>query len=133
MSKQSPFLANIEKLTLENNYFRQVLFTAPHSQVVLMSILPGEDIGVEVHHVDQFFRIEGGEGMAIVDGKEYHLADGTALLVCTGSEHNIVNTGKQPLKLYTIYAPANHIDGRIHKTKAEAMADEEDEAFGPKK
>ena len=113
MQKQTPFLANIEKLTLENNYFRQVLFTAPHSQVVLMSILPGEDIGVEVHHVDQFFRIEGGEGMAIIDGVEYHLADGTALLVCAGSEHNIVNTGKTALKLYTIYAPANHIDGRI--------------------
>jgi mannose-6-phosphate isomerase-like protein (cupin superfamily) len=132
MKKQAPFLANIEKMTLENSYFRQVLFTAPHSQVVLMSILHGEDIGVEVHHVDQFFRIEAGQGKAIIDGMEYALADGTALLVCAGSEHNIINTGKSTLKLYTIYAPANHIDGRIHKTKAEAMADEEDEAFGPK-
>ena len=133
MNKQNPFLANIEKLTLENTYFRQVIFTAPHSQVVLMSILPGEDIGVEVHHVDQFFRIEAGQGNAVIDGKDYLLEDGTALLVCAGSEHNIVNTGKKPLKLYTIYAPANHIDGRIHKTKVEAIADEEDEAFGPKK
>jgi len=132
MQKQSPFLANIEKLSLENNYFRQVIFTAPHCQVVLMSILPGEDIGTEVHHVDQFFRIEAGVGRAVVDGNEYELVDGTALLVCAGSEHNIINTGKQSLKLYTIYAPANHIDGRIHKTKAEAMADEEDEAAGPK-
>jgi mannose-6-phosphate isomerase-like protein (cupin superfamily) len=132
MNKQVPFLANIEKLTLENTYFRQVIFTAPHSQVVLMSILPGEDIGTEVHHVDQFFRFEAGQGNAIVDGKEYALIDGTALLVCAGSEHNIINTGNKPLQLYTIYSPANHIDGRIHKTKAEAMADEEDEAFGPK-
>jgi len=132
MNKQAPFLGNIEKMTLENSYFRQVLFTAPHSQVVLMSILPGEDIGVEVHHVDQFFRIEAGMGKAVVDGKEYELADGTALLVCAGSEHNIINTGKTPLKLYTIYAPANHIDGRIHKTKKDAIADEEDEAAGPK-
>ena len=132
MNKQAPFLANIEKLTLENTYFRQVIFTAPHSQVVLMSILAGEDIGTEVHHVDQFFRFEAGQGKAIVDGKEYALADGTALLVCAGSEHNIINTGKKPLKLYTIYSPANHIDGRIHKTKAEAQVDDEDEAFGPK-
>jgi len=132
MKKQAPFLANIEKQTLENDYFRHVLFTAPHSQVVLMSLLPGEDIGVEVHHVDQFFRVEAGKGKAIVDDVEYELADGTALLVCAGSEHNIVNTGKKSLKLYTIYAPANHIDGRIHKNKAEALADEEDEAFGPK-
>lgn len=97
-----------------------------------MSILAGEDIGTEVHHVDQFFRFEAGQGKAIVDGKEYALADGTALLVCAGSEHNIINTGKKPLKLYTIYSPANHIDGRIHKTKAEAQVDDEDEAFGPK-
>lgn len=130
MTPKLPYCENIEKLTLENAYFRQVLYTAEHSQIVLMSLLPGEDIGAEVHHVDQFFRFEAGEGKAIIDGKEYALKDGTALLVPAGANHNILNTGTTPMKLYTVYAPANHIDGRIHKTKADAMADEEDEKFG---
>jgi mannose-6-phosphate isomerase-like protein (cupin superfamily) len=130
MTPKLPYCENIEKLTLENAYFRQVLYTAEHSQIVLMSLLPGEDIGAEVHHVDQFFRFERGEGKAIIDGKEYALKDGTALLVPAGANHNILNTGTMPMKLYTVYAPANHIDGRIHKTKADAMADEEDEKFG---
>jgi mannose-6-phosphate isomerase-like protein (cupin superfamily) len=127
---KAPFCNSIEQLTVENQNFRQVIYTGPHSQLVLMSIKPGEDIGVEVHHVDQFFRIEAGAGKAIVDGKEYSLEDGSALLVAAGSEHNIVNTGTEDLKLYTIYAPANHIDGRVHVTKEEAMKDEEDEKFG---
>jgi mannose-6-phosphate isomerase-like protein (cupin superfamily) len=130
MDKKIPYCDNIEKLTLENADFRQVLYTAPHSQLVMMSLLPGEDIGAEVHHVDQFFRFESGEGKAVIDGKEYPLKDGTALLVSAGSEHNIINTGSKPMKLYTVYAPANHIDGRVHKTKADAGKDVEDEKFG---
>jgi len=130
MNNKTPYSENIEKLTLENADFRRVLFTAPHCQLVLMSLLPGEDIGTEVHHVDQFFRFEAGEGKSIIDGKKYPIADGTALIVPAGCEHNIVNTGTTSMKLYTVYAPANHIDGRIHKTKADAVADTEDEAFG---
>ena len=131
-NKQAPYCENIEKLTLENTDFRRVLYTAQHCQLVLMSLLPGEDIGAEVHHVDQFFRFEAGEGRAIVDGQEYLIRDGTALLVPAGANHNILNTGSKPMKLYTVYAPANHIDGRIHKTKSEAIIDAEDEKFGPK-
>jgi mannose-6-phosphate isomerase-like protein (cupin superfamily) len=131
MNKKAPYCENIEKLTLENDYFRQVLYTAEHCQIVLMSLLPGEDIGAEVHHhVDQFFRFEAGEGKAIIDGTEFPLKDGTALLVPAGSEHNIINTSDKPMKLYTVYAPANHIDGRIHETKADAVKDDEDEQFG---
>jgi mannose-6-phosphate isomerase-like protein (cupin superfamily) len=130
MNKKLPYCENIEKLTLENADFRRVLYTGPHSQLVLMSLLPGEDIGAEVHRVDQFFRFESGEGKSVIDGREYPLKDGTALLVPAGAEHNIINTGDKPMKLYTVYAPANHIDGRLHKTKADAIADEEDEKFG---
>jgi mannose-6-phosphate isomerase-like protein (cupin superfamily) len=126
----NPYIANIEEVTIENTNFREVIYTAPHSQLVLMSLLPGEEIGVEVHKVDQFFRIEAGEGKAIVDDQEYHLEDGVALLVPAGSEHNLINTGDVDLKLYTIYSPANHIDGRVHVTKDDAVNDEEDEAFG---
>jgi mannose-6-phosphate isomerase-like protein (cupin superfamily) len=129
MNKKIPYCENIEKLTLDNTDFRRVLYTAPHSQLVLMSLLPGEDIGAEVHHVDQFFRFEAGEGKAVIDGKEYPLKDGTALIVPAGSEHNIINTSDKPMKLYTVYAPANHIDGRVHKTKTDAEADTEDEKF----
>lgn len=96
-----------------------------------MSLLPGEEIGVETHQkVDQFFRFEKGEGKAIVNGVEYKVEDGTVLLVPSGLEHNIINTGNEALKLYTLYSPANHIDGRIHKTKDEAFQDIEDEKFG---
>lgn len=131
MNKQ-PYCDNIEKLTIENADFRRVLYTAPHSQLVLMSLLPGEDIGAEVHHVDQFFRFEAGEGKAVIDGREYPVGNGIAVLVPAGSEHNIINTGSESLKLYTVYAPANHIDGRVHHTKADAVADTEDEEAGPK-
>ena len=121
------YSTNIEKETLENSYFRQVLFTGKHSQLVLMSLKPGEEIGMEVHdNVDQFFRIEGGTGKAVVDGQEYALENATALVVVAGSQHNIINTSQtDDLKLYTIYSPANHPDGTIHKTKAEADAAEE--------
>lgn len=132
MKNLKPYAENIEKLTLENTNFRKVLYTAAHSQLVLMSLLPGEDIGNEVHHVDQFFRFEAGKGKSVIDGIEYPVSDGTAILVPAGAWHNIVNTGVEALKLYTVYAPANHIDGRLHVTKADAVADEEDEEFGPK-
>lgn len=125
------FTQNIETTTLENNNFRKVIWTGSHMQLVLMSLLPGEDIGVEVHpHVDQFFRVEEGQGKAVVNGEEYVLGEDSVLIVQAGAEHNITNTGTTDLKMYTIYTPANHIDGRVHATKADAMADIEDEEFG---
>jgi mannose-6-phosphate isomerase-like protein (cupin superfamily) len=117
----------IEKLTLENTYFRQVLFTGKHSQVVVMSLGPGEEIGDEVHpNVDQFFRIEQGEAKFVFDEKREHPArEGDAVVVPAGMYHNVINTSKTaPLKLYTIYSPPNHPDGTVHKTKAEAEAAE---------
>lgn len=122
------YVANIEKKSLENNYFREVLYTGPHSQLVLMSIAPGDDIGMEIHkNVDQFFRIESGVGRAVLDGKEYDLEDGSAVVIPAGTEHNIINGSQsEPLKVYTIYSPPNHPDGTIHKTKAEALAYEKE-------
>lgn len=122
------YVVNIEKKSLENKYFREVLFTGPHSQLVVMSIAPGEDIGMETHNdVDQFFRIEAGNGKAILNGKEYNLADGYAVVVPAGTEHNIINSSKsEPLKLYTIYSPPNHPQGTINKDKAEAIAYEKE-------
>lgn len=126
-----PFHQNIEQLTLENENFRKVIYTALHCQVVLMTLQVNEDIGEEVHDtVDQFFRFESGEGKAVIDGKEYMITDGTAIVVPTGTKHNIINTGPKPLRFYTIYAPAHHIDGRIHITKQDALDDVEDETFG---
>lgn len=117
---------NIEKLTLENGYFRQVLFTGQHAQLVLMSLKPGEEIGMEVHDtIDQFFRFEKGEGKVIQNGEEQIVGDGFAVIVPAGTNHNIINTSQtEDLKLYTIYSPPNHPDGTIHKTKEEAMAAE---------
>lgn len=119
------FNANIEQLTLENNDFRHVLYTGKHSQLVLMSLKPNEDIGMEVHpDNDQFFRVEKGDGKCIIDGNEYALADGSAIVVPAGAEHNIINTSAtDDLKLYTIYSPAHHKDGVIRATKAEAEVD----------
>ncbi len=125
-----PFAENIEKHTLQNKDFRRVLYTGKYAQIVLMSLLPGEDIGEEVHHVDQFLRFESGEGVSIIDGKEYPVSDGSAVLVPAGARHNIINSGKEFLKLYTLYAPPNHLEGRVHHTKQEAEADIEDEQFG---
>jgi mannose-6-phosphate isomerase-like protein (cupin superfamily) len=123
----SGYIVNIEAQTEANAYFREVLFTAPHCQLVVMSLNVGEDIGEEVHTLDQFLRVESGEGKAILDGEETPLKAGFAVVVPAGTKHNIVNTSSSvPLKLYTLYAPAQHRDGTIHKTKAEAMADEED-------
>ena len=113
---------NIEDLTLTNSYFRQVLFTGKHAQLVLMALKPKEEIGMEVHDsVDQFFRFEKGEGKAVIDGEEYLVKDGDAIIVPAGSEHNVINTSDSgDLKLYTVYSPPNHPDGTIHKTKEEA-------------
>lgn len=116
------FIDDIEKLTKENNFFRKVLFTGKHSQLVVMSLKPGEEIGLEVHdNVDQFFRVDEGEGEVTIDGKKSQIKDGFAVVVPAGSKHNIVNTGDTDLKLYTIYSPPNHPDGTIHKTYQEAM------------
>lgn len=118
---------NIEKITKENNDFRRVLYTGEESQLVLMSLLPGEDIGSEVHpENDQFFRFEEGTGKVVIDGTEYEVADGDAIVVPKGSQHNVINTGENSLKLYTIYSPAHHKDGIIRKTKAEALSNEEE-------
>ncbi len=120
------FNANIEKETLENDNFRKVLYTGTHSQLVLMSLLPNEDIGLEIHaENDQFFRFEQGEGKCIIDGNEYLVEDGSAIVVPAGAEHNIINTSStKSLKLYTIYSPAHHKDAIIRKTKEEAINDE---------
>ena len=119
------YVSNIEKLSLENEYFREVLHTDERLQLVVMSLLPGEEIGAEVHHLDQFIRVEKGLGKAIMDGEEHEIKDGFAVIVPSGAMHNIINTGTEPMKLYTLYAPPNHKPGTIHKTKAEAEADEE--------
>ncbi len=120
------FVGDIETLGKDNENFRQVLYTGQHSQLVLMSLLPGEEIGEEVHDdVDQFLRIDQGEGKAVIDGIEHDIKDGSAVLVPQGARHNIINTGATSMKLYTLYAPAHHKDGTIHKTKAEAESQEE--------
>ena len=122
------FNDNIEKETLENDNFRKVLYTGKHSQLVLMSLNPGEEIGMEVHpDNDQFFRFEKGEGKCIIDGNEYVVSDGSAIVVPAGAEHNVINISAiEKLKMYTIYSPAHHKNGVIHKTKAEAEADDEE-------
>ena len=120
------FVKNIEQETLDNNNFRKVLYTSQHGQVVVMSLLPKEDIGMEVHeYTDQFFRVESGEGKVIVNGEESVISDGFAVVVPAGSQHNVINTsGDKPLKLYTIYSPAHHKDGIVRATKKEAMGNE---------
>ena len=122
------FKTNIEEKTLKNTYFRQVLYTAKNMQLVVMALQPGEDIGVEVHpKVDQFFRIEEGEAKVVMNGVSQDVKAGDVFIVPQGTEHNVINASKTVmLKLYTIYAPPNHPDGKIHKTKKDAMADEHD-------
>ena len=119
---------NIEQLSIENTNFRQVLYTSQHCQLVLMALKPGEDIGTEVHNDnDQFFRFESGKGMVIIDGNEYLVGDGSAIIVPAGAEHNVINSSdSEELKLYTIYMPPHHKDGIVRETKDEAMANEED-------
>lgn len=122
------FKSNIEKDTLDNDNFRKVLYTGKHSQLVLMSIAPGSEIGLETHHDnDQFFRFEGGNGYVLIDENKYEVQDGDAVIVPAGAQHNVVNTSnEEPLKLYTLYSPAHHKDGIVRKTKEEADANEED-------
>lgn len=122
------FKSNIEKDTKENNFFRKVLYTGKHSQLVLMSLKPGEDIGVEIHNEnDQFFRFDAGNGKVVIDGNEYSVEDGDAIVVPAGAEHNVINTSDtEDLKLYTIYSPAHHKDAIVRETKEEALANEED-------
>lgn len=121
------FTDNIEKLTLENSNFRNVIYTAKHSQLVLMSLRPLEEIGEEIHEDgDQFFRIEKGQGKVIIDGVSHELSDGSAIVVPAGAKHNVINSSEtDDLKLYTIYSPPHHKDGTTHATKTEAEADRE--------
>jgi len=115
------FIGNIEKETLENTNFRKVLYTGQHAQLVVMNLLPGEEIGIEVHqNVDQFFRIEQGTAKFIINDEENNVEAEWAVIVPAGANHNVINTGETELKLYTVYSPANHPDGTIHTTKAEA-------------
>lgn len=119
------FVQDIEALTTANVEFRRVLYTARNCQLVLMALNPKEEIGAEVHKLDQFFRVEEGTGEAVLDGVRMPIQAGFAVLVPAGAKHNIVNTGSVPLKLYTLYAPPNHRDGVVHHTRDEAQADEE--------
>jgi mannose-6-phosphate isomerase-like protein (cupin superfamily) len=120
------YIKNIEDIAVRNTDFRQVLYTAKNCQLVVMALKPKEEIGMEVHHLDQFFRVEEGSGEAILDGVTTPISAGFAVIVPAGTNHNIINTGSIPLKLYTIYAPPNHRDGVIHHTRAEAEQDEEE-------
>lgn len=116
-----PYYGKIEDLTLKNNFFRQVIFTGKFTQLVLMSLKPGEEIGQETHdHVDQFFRFESGTAQVTIDNQEFTVGDGDAIVVPAGSLHNIVNIGQNDLKLYTLYSPPNHPPQTLHKTKVEA-------------
>lgn len=118
---------NIEKLTVENENFRKLLYTGEESQLVLMSLMPGEDIGSEVHaDNDQFFRFESGNGKVVINDTEYEVSDGDAVIIPKGAQHNVINTGEERLKMYTIYSPAHHKDGVVRKTKAEAEIDSPD-------
>ena len=123
------YFNHIEKETAENLDFRRVLYTAKHSQLVVMNLRPSEEIGSEVHTVDQFFRFERGTGMVVIDGNEYAVTDGDAIIVPAGSTHNVINmSATEPLKLYSIYSPPQHVDGTVHPTKA----DETEEHFNGK-
>ena len=125
------YITNIEKLSLENEDFREVLYTAKNSQLVVMSLKPNEDIGEEVHQLDQFIRCEAGTGKAILDDVEHEISDGFVVVVPAGTKHNIINTSSEKeLKLYTLYSPPNHKDGTIHATKADAEADESEHFEG---
>jgi len=122
------FSANIEEVTAANKDFRRVIYTGKHTQLVLMSLSAGDEIGMEVHNEnDQFFRFESGEGRVVIDGNEYKISDGSAIIVPAGAEHNVINTSKtKELKLYTLYSPSHHKDGIVRATREEAEANEED-------
>lgn len=120
--------ANIEKETLANEHFRKVLYTAKHCQLVLMSLKPGQEIGMETHpDNDQFFRFESGTGKVIINETGYNVSDGSGIIIPAGSQHNVINTSDtESLKMYTIYSPAHHRDGIIHETQEAAEHDDED-------
>ena len=120
------FVANIEIASTQNSDFRRVLYTGKFSQLVLMSLKPGEEIGMETHNEnDQFFRVDAGSGKCLIDGNEYDIKDGSAIVVPAGAKHNIINTSMvNSLKLYSIYSPAHHKDGVVRRTKEEAISDE---------
>ena len=125
------YVTNIEKLSLENDNFRKVLYTDKNSQLVIMSLLSGEEIGEEVHEdVDQFLRVEKGAGVAILSGITHDLVDGSVVIVPAVTKHNLINTGADAMKLYTLYMPPHHKDGVTHATKADADADTTDEFDG---
>ncbi|MBM3206567.1 MAG: cupin domain-containing protein [Candidatus Staskawiczbacteria bacterium] len=124
------YISNIEKETLENDNFRKVIYTAQKSQLVLMSLKPNEDIGEEIHEVDQFLRIEKGKGKAILNDIVYEVEDDFAIVVPAGAKHNVVNSDEGEMKLYTIYSTPEHRDGTVHKTKEEAMVDADDKFDG---
>lgn len=119
------FVQDIEGLAVKNEDFRRVLYTAKHCQLVVMSLKPQEEIGAEVHKLDQFFRVEAGTGEAVLEGVRMAIQAGFAVVVPAGTNHNIINTGSIPLKLYTLYAPPNHRDGVVHHTRGDAEADDE--------
>jgi len=119
------FVKDIESITVKNEDFRRVLYTARNCQLVVMALQPKEEIGMEVHKLDQFFRVEEGTGEAVLDGVHSVITAGFAVIVPAGTNHNIINTGSTPMKLYTIYSPPNHRDGVIHHTRAEAEKDNE--------
>ena len=125
-STKKGYKDNIEKLTIENDNFRKVLYSGQHSQLVIMALKPGEDIGLEVHEdTDQFFRFEKGEGKVVINDSEYIVGDGDSVVVPAGAEHNVINTSQtDSLKLYTIYSPAHHKDGIVRATKEDAIAQE---------
>lgn len=119
------YIGDIEKETKDNNNFRKVLYTSKNSQLVVMCIQPGDEIGEEVHDLDQFIRIEDGKAKAILNDVEYEIEDDYAVVIPAGVKHNVVNTGDEPLKLYTVYSPPEHRDGVVHVTREQAMEDEE--------
>jgi len=119
------YVQDIESVATGNDDFRRVLYTARNCQLVVMALKPQEDIGAEVHKLDQFFRVEQGHGEAVLDGVKTAIKAGYAVVVPAGAKHNIINTGTEPLKLYTIYSPPNHRDGVVHHTRADADADTE--------
>jgi len=125
-STKRGFSTNIEDDTLDNDNFRKVLYTSKHIQMVVMTLNPGEEIGVETHPtIDQFFRFEAGKGKCIINGNEYDVTDGSGIIIPAGSEHNIINTGNTALQMYTIYTPPNHKDGVVFSTKKEAEQSKE--------
>jgi mannose-6-phosphate isomerase-like protein (cupin superfamily) len=120
------YVTDIENDTLENHDFRRVLYTAKNTQLVLMNLRPNEEIGEETHELDQFIRVEAGQGLAVLDGDAHRLSDGSAVIIPAGTKHNVINVSDtEELKLYTLYSPPEHRDGTVHKTKSDAIENEE--------